>query len=216
MSKSLRYIAIRSVTDRVVAAILLVLASPVLAAVAVAVAVFLGKPVFFKQERIGQGGRPFSILKFRTMVKDAEKIGGGYMPPELNLIPPLGRFLRASSLDELPQLWNIVTGDMAFVGPRPALPDQFARYTPRQTGRVSVPQGVTGLAQVRYRNNAPWSVRIEADLEYVERIGFRTDVSIFMATLKRVLTRSDVRLDQSRDEVDDLGAPGSRKDVTDD
>lgn len=211
-----RYLAIRSATDRVVAALLLIVTSPILLIVGVAVLVVLGRPMFFTQQRIGRAGKPFAIVKFRTMVKNAEKIGGGYMPPEFNLVPPLGRLLRSSSLDELPQLWNILRGDMSFVGPRPALPDQYARYTPRQVGRVEVPQGVTGLAQVRYRNNAPWSTRIEADLEYVQRVGLATDAWIFMATLKRVLTRSDVLLDQNREEVDDLGNSGPREDDTDD
>lgn len=199
------YLSVRGVIDRVLALLALIVLSPLLAAAALAVRIQMGSPVMFRQERVGQDGRRFSILKFRTMIVGAEAKGGGYMPPELNLIPPLGAFLRKSSLDELPQLANIVRGDIAIVGPRPALPSQFERYTPRQAERVCVPQGLTGLAQVRHRNNAPWSVRIEADLEYIERLGPIIDLKILAMTVARVLRASGVRADQTAAEVDDLG-----------
>src|SRR5690606_20726501 len=142
----------------------------------------MGSPVMFHQQRIGRYGRVFRIHKFRTMINDAERLGGGEMPDALNLIPPLGAFLRRSSLDELPQLWNILKGDIAIVGPRPALVSHFSRYTPRQRRRVEVPQGLTGLAQVRYRNDAPWSVRIESDLEYIDRLGPLLDLELILRT----------------------------------
>lgn len=122
-----------------------------------------------------------------------------------NLIPPIGAFLRKSSLDELPQLFNIFRGDMTFVGPRPALPSQVVRYTERQRGRLTVPQGITGLAQLRYRNDAPWSVRIESDLEYVSSLGFLEDLKILIATPLKVLKGTGVRTDQTAVDVDDLG-----------
>lgn len=178
--------------------------SPVMIAIAIAVRSRMGSPVLFSQQRVGQNGRFFSIYKFRTMVHDAEKRGGGYMPTELNLIPPLGAFLRRTSLDELPQLFNILKGDIAIVGPRPALPSQYARYTTRQTGRVRVPQGLTGLAQVLHRNEAPWSVRIETDLRYIDAIGFTTDLRILGATVTRVFRGTGIRTDQSALDVDDL------------
>lgn len=199
------YLRVRGVSDRVIALIALILLSPLIVVMAFAVRIRMGSPVLFRQERVGQGGRRFSILKFRTMIVGAEAKGDGYMPPELNLIPPLGSFLRKFSLDELPQLVNIVRGDIAIVGPRPALPGQFERYTPRQAQRVRVPQGLTGLAQVRHRNNAPWSVRIETDLEYIERLGPIIDLKILAMTVSRVLRASGVRADQTAAEVDDLG-----------
>lgn len=199
------YLNVRGIIDRLIALIALIALSPLIAVVALAIRIRMGSPVLFRQERVGRGGRRFSILKFRTMIVGAEAKGGGYMPPELNLIPPLGDFLRKSSLDELPQLANILRGDIAIVGPRPALQSQFERYTPRQAQRVRVPQGLTGLAQVRHRNNAPWSVRIETDLEYIERLGPIIDLRILAMTVARVLRASGVRVDQTAAEVDDLG-----------
>lgn len=199
------YLRLRGVTDRVVAAIALILLSPVLLGIGIAIRTSMGSPVLFRQQRVGQDGRRFEILKFRTMIPDAEAQGGGYMPKHLNLIPPVGSFLRRTSLDELPQLVNILRGDISIVGPRPALPSQFERYTPRQAERVSVPQGLTGLAQIRHRNEAPWSVRIETDLEYVATLDAREDLRIILLTLKRVWRGSGVRTDQTPADVDDLG-----------
>lgn len=198
------YLAIRRVTDRAFAAALIVIASPVLAGVALSVRLTMGTPVFFRQDRVGENGRVFRITKFRTMVRGAEQLGGGYMPTELDLIPRCGRFLRSTSLDELPQLFNIITGDMSFIGPRPALPSQFQRYSDRQRRRVEVPQGVTGYAQVRYRNAAPWSKRIDADLVYVDRLSFRLDIRILFETVRSVISRKGIEQHQTADEVDDL------------
>lgn len=197
------YLAIRRVLDLITAITLLVILAPLLAIVAMLIQTKMGRPVLFRQMRQGHKG-PFSLFKFRTMINNAEHIGGGYMAPDLTLIPPLGAFLRASSLDELPQLLNILKGDMSFVGPRPALPSQVARYTFAQRGRLNVPQGITGLAQVRYRNEAPWSVRIEADLEYVRSVSLVSDVRILVGTVGKVLSGSGVRSDQTAADVDDL------------
>ena len=139
------------------------------------------------------------------MIRDAEKIGGGYFTKEVNLVPPIGALLRKTSIDELPQLVNILKGDMSFVGPRPAIPTQVERYTEEQKMRLSVPQGVTGLAQLRYRNNAPWSVRIESDLEYVRKLGPLMDLRILLLTPSKVIRGTGVRMDQSPEQVDDLG-----------
>lgn len=201
------YLHLRAAADRVVAASLLVIVSPILAIVSLAILVRMGRPVFFRQDRVGQHGRVFKILKFRTMVANAAQLGGGYMPPELDLIPPLGRFLRRTSLDEIPQLVNILRGEMSFVGPRPALEEQYVRYTPEQAKRVLVPQGVTGLAQVTYRNNAPWSRRIEADVQYVNSVGIILDMRILLSTIGRVARSEGVIHDQTSAEVDDLAAP---------
>lgn len=204
MSRS-RYLAARAVTDRVVAGAALVALSPLLLAIATSILVAMGRPVLFRQRRVGTGGRAFSIVKFRTLVRDAERLGGGYLPPDMDLVPPLGHLLRSTSLDELPQLWNILVGDMAFVGPRPTLFDQYERYTERQRGRVSVPQGVTGLAQLRYRDAAPWSRRIEADLEYVATVSLRVDARLLLATVGAVLRHHGIVQHQTPEEIDDLG-----------
>lgn len=210
MSKT-RYLAIRSVFDRLFALVLLIALSPVFIIVSLLILVGMGAPVIFNQKRVGYEGKLFEIHKFRTMVTNAESLGNGYMPPELNLVPPLGRFLRKTSLDELPQLINILRGQMSFIGPRPALPDQVDRYTTEQRRRLEVLPGISGLAQVRFRNDAPWSVRIQSDLEYIANVSFTSDFRIWMETFKKVFVQQGVIIDQSVLEVDDLGERKSGK-----
>ncbi|WP_426517614.1 sugar transferase [Diaminobutyricibacter sp. McL0618] len=199
-----RYIAIRSVAERALAVVLLVPVSLVLGLVSFAILLAMGRPVLFKQPRLGMRGEVFNILKFRTMIPDAERIGGGYFPAELQLVPPLGRFLRRSSLDELPQLLNVIRGHMSFIGPRPAVVSQGARYTPVQARRLDVPQGLTGLAQVVYRNDAPWSKRIELDVKYVENVSPKLDLWILARTFARVFRSGGVVEGQTAADVDDL------------
>lgn len=204
MSKS-KYLSIRSFTDRLFAAVLLMLLSPVFIFITIMILLGMGAPVLFTQVRVGFEGKLFTIYKFRTMVSNAESLGKGYMPPELNLVPPLGRFLRKTSLDEIPQLINVIRGEMSFIGPRPALANQVERYTTEQRKRLDVLPGISGLAQVRFRNDAPWSVRIQSDVEYVETVGFATDFNIWIRTLMKVFKQQGVIIDQSVDDVDDLG-----------
>lgn len=199
---SFRYLRARYVLDRVAAGMLLAVLSPVILVVAVLVRVLSGRPVLFRQQRAGRHGDVFTILKFRTMVVDAERMGDGYVPSGSDLITPIGRVLRASSLDELPQLVNVVRGDMALIGPRPSLVSQYHRYTPFQRRRLDILPGITGLAQVTYRDNAPWSVRIELDVDYVERASPWLDLTIVLRTVRRVL--AGARSDQTRSQVDDL------------
>lgn len=199
------YLLVRGVFDRFLATVALIVLSPLFLTIALAVRIRMGSPVLFHQDRIGRHGRVFRIHKFRTMINGAERLGGGYMPDSLKLIPPLGAFLRRTSLDELPQLWNILKGDIAIVGPRPALVSHFSRYTDRQRRRVEVPQGLTGLAQVRYRNDALWSVRIESDLEYIDRLGPRLDLELIIRTVLNVFSGSGVLTNQTATDVDDLG-----------
>ncbi|WP_166375833.1 sugar transferase [Aeromicrobium phragmitis] len=200
----MRYLDSRYVLDRVLAGISLILLSPLLGCVAVAVLTSSGRPILFRQTRVGRDGVEFEIIKFRTMVKDAETLGGGYMPEGMNLVTPVGSFLRRTSLDELPQLLNIVRGEMAFIGPRPALPDQYRRYTPLQRRRVAALPGITGLAQVTYRNNAPWSKRIELDLEYLAKVGLVMDLNIAWRTFVRTFGGDDILEGQAASDVDDL------------
>ncbi|MBD1590432.1 sugar transferase [Arthrobacter sp. S1_S22] len=199
------YVIWRGLFERVVAGILLVFLSPFMAVVAILIAVRMGRPVLFRQVRIGQFGKTFTMVKFRTMINDAEEIGGGDIPPELNLVPPLGAKLRSYSLDELPQLVNVLRGEMSFVGPRPALPKHYARYNREQSKRVLVPQGLTGLAQVAYRAEAPWSLRIEKDLEYVSSVGPLLDLKILVATVFKVLRAEGVVEGLTPSEIDDFG-----------
>lgn len=186
-----------------VAAAVLIVTSPIHAALALVVRVTSGSPVYFVQERTGLSGRPFLLYKFRTMRVGTHEETGGY--PTEQHVTRVGRALRASSLDEIPQMLNILKGDMSLVGPRPALPEQAARYSPRQRDRLSVRPGLTGLAQIRYRNNAPWSQRIEADLEYIHSLSFLNDLGILLRTIPAVLMGTSVKAGQTQAEVDDLG-----------
>jgi lipopolysaccharide/colanic/teichoic acid biosynthesis glycosyltransferase len=193
----------KRVVDFVTASLIAVCTAPIHGVCAVAVRLTSGRPVYFVQERVGHGGTVFELIKFRTMQVGTHEATGGY--PAAAMVTSVGRVLRRTSLDELPQLLNIIKGDMSLVGPRPALPEQVARYSTQQRGRLGVRPGLTGLAQVQYRNNAPWSVRIEIDLEYVRSISLWTDVKILMKTIPAVVTGRTVKIGQSASEVDDLG-----------
>lgn len=193
----------KRVLDLVVSGILLVLLAPIQAFTAALVGLTSGRPILFKQERVGRHGQVFELAKFRTMVTNAHEISGGY--PSESLVTPVGKVLRKTSLDELPQLWSIFRGDMSLVGPRPALEDQVLRYTPEQRRRLEARPGVTGLAQIRYRNAAPWSVRIESDVEYIDNQSLGQDLFILLRTIPAVLFGSGVQTGQTADQVDDLG-----------
>jgi len=141
-------------------------------------------PVFFVQERIGRNGKLFRLYKFRSMIIDAENQGDGIYCGETDQrITRMGRLLRRTSLDELPQLWNILKGEMSFVGPRPTLAYQVERYSERQHLRLTVPPGITGWAQVNGRNAIPWSERIELDLWYITHRSMGLDIRILWKTL---------------------------------
>jgi lipopolysaccharide/colanic/teichoic acid biosynthesis glycosyltransferase len=166
-------------------------AAPLMGAIALWVRRDSPGPALFRQERIGYGGRPFGLMKFRTMVVDAERMGTGLRTSADDpRITRAGRVLRRTSLDELPQLLNVIRGDMSIVGPRPTVASQVERYTPRQRRRLLARPGVTGLAQVRGRNAIPWSKRIEIDLEYVDGWSLALDASILARTVAVVLNRS--------------------------
>lgn len=161
----------------------LVLASPVLAAAAVAIKLEDGGPVLYKQRRVGLGEEEFGLLKLRTMVVGAETQGAGWAVNKGDpRITRAGRVLRRLSLDELPQLWNVVRGDMSIVGPRPTLAYQVERYTPRQRRRLEVKPGLTGWAQVHGRAALPWEERIELDVWYVEHRSPWLDLKILVRT----------------------------------
>ena len=164
--------------------------APVMAAVAVAIRRDSPGPALFRQRRIGYAGRPFTLLKFRTMVVGAEGMGAGLAVVHGDSrITRIGTTLRRLSLDELPQLWNIVRGDMSLVGPRPTVAAQVERYDARQRRRLLARPGLTGLAQVSGRNTIPWSERIEIDIAYVDRWSLRRDLAILLRTALVVLRR---------------------------
>jgi lipopolysaccharide/colanic/teichoic acid biosynthesis glycosyltransferase len=169
--------------DLLGAAVGLVLASPVLALAALAVKLEGRGPVFFRQTRVGKNGSDFELLKLRTMVVGAESIGAGYAVDEGDSrITRTGRLLRRLSLDELPQLWNVIRGEMSVIGPRPTLRYQVQRYDERQLHRLDVKPGITGWAQVHGRAALPWAERIELDVWYVEHRSPLLDLKILLKT----------------------------------
>ena len=178
------------VFDVMLATALLLALWPVMAAVALAVRIKLGSPIFFRQVRIGRGGRPFTILKFRTM-QEACSAHGGSLPDEERLTP-FGRVLRSTSLDELPELWNVIRGDMSMVGPRPLLPRYLSRYTPRQQRRHEVQAGITGWAQIQGRNSIGWEEKFELDVWYVDNRSFWLDIRILFMTVWCVFRRQGI------------------------
>jgi sugar transferase EpsL len=168
----------------------LVVAAPVLAAVGVAVRVSMGTPVLFRQQRPGMQGRPFTIYKFRTM-RDATD-AAGRPRPDAERLTAVGRFLRATSLDELPELWNVLRGDMSLVGPRPLLMQFLERYSPEQARRHDVKPGVTGWAQINGRNALSWDEKFALDLWYVEHRSLALDLRILARTAAAVVRRSGI------------------------
>jgi lipopolysaccharide/colanic/teichoic acid biosynthesis glycosyltransferase len=169
--------------DVVVAGAGLVLASPLLAAAAVASKLDGGGPVLYRQTRVGKDGVDFELLKLRTMVVGAEKIGAGYAVDQGDpRITRVGRILRRTSIDELPQLWNILRGDMSVIGPRPTLRYQVEQYDDHQRRRLDIRPGLTGWAQVQGRASLPWADRIELDVWYVEHRSPKVDLEILLRT----------------------------------
>ncbi|MBS3956252.1 MAG: sugar transferase [Clostridiales bacterium] len=172
--------------DTVLVAIGLLLLSPLLLALMFLVRLRLGSPVLFVQERPGKNGRLFRMYKFRTMT--SERGPDGVLLPDAERLTRLGRFLRSTSLDELPELWNVLRGDMSLVGPRPLLPEYLDRYTPEQARRHEVRPGITGWAQVNGRNALSWDERLALDVWYVDNRSFMLDMKILWMTAGQVLS----------------------------
>jgi lipopolysaccharide/colanic/teichoic acid biosynthesis glycosyltransferase len=169
--------------DLLVAVPCSIVAIPLFAVIGAAIVLESGRPVFFTDERVGAGGRPFRMVKFRTMVPGAIDRGLGIQASAKDpRITRVGTFLRRWSVDELPQILNVVRGDMSIVGPRPTYASQVDRYTPAHRGRLAVKPGITGLAQVSGRNDLTWSQRIDRDLEYIARLSPWLDVTILLRT----------------------------------
>ena len=184
------YDVTKRILDAGVAGVGLVVTAPLQAAVALAVLKEHGRPVLFRQPRPGKDGRVFELVKFRTMVlPDAQRVS------DADRLTSLGKLLRATSLDELPTLWNVLKGDMSLVGPRPLLVQYLERYSPEQARRHEVRPGITGLAQVRGRNNLDWDDKFALDVEYVDNRSLGLDLRILWETVAVVLLRRGISAD---------------------
>ena len=182
-------VAAKRAIDVLLAGVVLILILPLLAMIALVVKATSPGEVIFRQERSGRGGRPFVIYKFRTMTRDAPRSAlGSYAYRDDPRITRVGRFLRRTSLDELPQLVNVLKGDMSIVGPRPDLPHHVEKYSAFQRRRLQVRPGVTGWAQVSGRNELPWDERIKLDVEYIERWSLFLDLIVLLKTFGVVLS----------------------------
>ena len=192
--------------DIVFASSLLIILSPVMATVALLVRLRLGRPVIYTQQRAGLKGKPFTIYKFRTMLDTTDS--AGRLLPGAPRTPPLGERLRALSLDELPEFWNVLKGDMSLVGPRPLMMYYLPRYSAAQARRHEVRPGLTGLAVVSGRNAISWEEKFALDVRYVDENDLRMDLSILLRTVQIVLSRSGVRYAEGVDMPEFMGSDG--------
>lgn len=181
--------------DMLLSIVALVIFSPVILIIAILVRIKLGSPVIFRQKRPGKHEKIFTLYKFRTMT-EARSSSGDLLSDEIRLTK-FGQFLRSSSLDELPELLNIIKGDMSFVGPRPLLVEYLPYYNEVQKRRHDVKPGLTGLAQINGRNATTWEERFKFDIQYVENISFAQDLKIFFATIGKVLKREGISSETS-------------------
>lgn len=191
---------VKRILDVSVAIVTLIALSPILILVALLVRFTLGAPILFRQRRPGLHGIPFTLYKFRTMTDARDALGNP--APDAQRLLPAGRFLRASSLDELPELINVVKGDMSLVGPRPLLMRYFPYFTEAEQLRFAVRPGITGLAQVSGRNDLSWDSRIAADLQYVRDCSFQLDMMILVKTALAVFNRHGVQVDPGASMLD--------------
>lgn len=183
----------KRVFDAAAATVLLVLLSPLLLVVALMVRLFIGTPVLFRQPRPGRGASPFTLLKFRTMTNQRD--AAGELLPDRDRLPAIGRTLRSLSLDELPELWNVVKGEMSLVGPRPLLMEYLPLYSAEQARRHEVRPGITGWAQVNGRNASTWPRRFALDVWYVDHLSMWLDLRILAKTVTSVVLREGIAAD---------------------
>jgi lipopolysaccharide/colanic/teichoic acid biosynthesis glycosyltransferase len=194
------YETVKRALDVAVAGTAGLLAAPLMAAIAIAIRLEDGLPALLRQRRVGLHGEDFELLKFRTMIADAHKVGPGWLIAERDpRITRVGRVLRKWSLDELPQVFNVLRGDMTLVGPRPTLRYQVEQYTPFQARRLAVRPGITGWAQIKGRNGLRWPERIELDVWYVEHRSLRLDLLILLRTIPMLVRPRDVYNDARGD-----------------
>ena len=204
---SVKYDSLKRALDVVGSAAALVLLAPLILGVAATVGVRLGRPITFAQERPGRDGIPFRMVKFRSM-RDVDEAGG--IVSDEDRLTPFGRSLRSTSLDELPELWNVLRGEMSIVGPRPLLVAYLERYTPRQAKRHEVRPGITGLAQVNGRNELDWESRLAFDVQYVEARSFALDGKILWRTLLAVVRREGTTAEGHATMPEFRSEPGAR------
>lgn len=176
--------------DLVISGVALILLSPVFLVIAILVRTKLGSPIFFSQSRPGKNEKIFKMYKFRSMTDDTDE--NGNLLPDDKRLPAFGKKLRSTSLDELPELWNIFKGDMSLIGPRPLLIRYLPFYTNYEKRRHNVRPGLSGLSQVSGRNNLGWDERLSLDVKYVENISLMNDISIIMRTIQKVIMREDI------------------------
>ena len=193
--------------DLILATLALLACAPLLLAIAAVVRLDVGRPVLFRQRRPGLNGTPFMLLKFRTMRNTRDSTGN--LQADADRLTRLGRFLRSTSLDELPELWNVLKGDMSLVGPRPLLMRYLDRYTTEQARRHDVRPGMTGLAQVGGRNALTWQQKFALDIEYVNNCSWRLDVTILARTVRDVLARRNVNQPGHATAQEFMGTPSA-------
>lgn len=181
---------VKRLIDFLLALLLVIPAVAILIIFSIPVFLFLGRPIFFKQQRPGLHGKLFVIYKLRTMTDQCDESGN--LLPDSQRLTRLGRLIRKLSVDELPQIWNVIKGEMSFVGPRPLLPEYLKLYTKDQAHRHDVRPGITGLAQVSGRNNISWNQKFRYDIHYVDNLSFRLDVQILIKTIVKIIKRSDI------------------------
>jgi undecaprenyl phosphate N,N'-diacetylbacillosamine 1-phosphate transferase len=176
--------------DLILSLALILLSLPITLICILLIRINLGKPVFFVQKRPGHNEKIFSLIKLRTMQDFKDKSGN--LLPDNERMTNLGRFLRSTSIDELPEFWNVLKGEMSLVGPRPLLPQYLSRYSEKQSKRHLVRPGLTGLAQINGRNNLDWNKKFELDIYYVENLSFFLDLKIIFITVIRILQRKNI------------------------
>src|SRR5690554_3396969 len=180
--------------DIIFSLVAIIVLSPVFLIVALLVKINLGSPVIFKQKRPGLNEKIFTMYKFRTMTDERDE--KGELLPDSDRLTKFGKFLRATSLDELPELFNILKGDMSFIGPRPLLVQYLSLFNEHQKRRHEVRPGLSGLAQVNGRNSIGWKERLDLDVEYVDKLSFILDLKIFLKTIKKVIIREGIEFTQ--------------------
>lgn len=196
---------VKRTVDFLLSLVSIIILSPVLLILAVVVRIKMGSPIVFSQSRPGINGKIFKMYKFRTMTNEKDK-NGNLLPDEMRL-NKFGSFLRSTSLDELPELFNILKGDMAIVGPRPLLVEYLPLYTEKQARRHEVRPGMTGYAQVNGRNELSWERKFELDVEYVDNVTFVNDLRIIFKTVKTVLKREGISSETSKTMEKFTGTP---------
>ncbi len=193
---------IKRLLDILCSALALLLLSPVILVVAVINCWILGwKSPIFSQPRPGLKEKVFKLYKFKSMTD--KRGNNGELLPDAQRITPFGKFIRKTSLDELPQLWNVLKGDMSFIGPRPLLVEYLPYYTERERLRHAIRPGITGLAQINGRNNLSWDQRLELDVQYSERMNWKMDFEVFLKTIKKVLAQSDIQVIPNRTKLNE-------------